>query len=60
MIVKITPDKQKSDSLAKMAEITLERLNKTNFEEYPSNTLVDYYDIIHMLEIYHWFIQPVG
>ena len=49
MITKIRPDIQKSESLKKMAEITLERLSKTKMEEYPSNTLVDYYDIIHKL-----------
>lgn len=49
MIIKIKPDKQKSESLRKMAEITLERLDKTNMEEYPSNTLLDYYDVIHKL-----------
>ena len=49
MIIKIKPDKEKSESLKKMAEITLERLNKTNIEEYPSNTLSDYYDVIHKL-----------
>lgn len=32
-----------------MAKITLERLNKTDIEKYPSNTLLDYYDIIHKL-----------
>ncbi|MBI5392362.1 hypothetical protein HZA96_00705 [Candidatus Woesearchaeota archaeon] len=49
MITKITSDKQKALSLFKMAEITLERLGKTEKETYPSNTLVDYYDIIHKL-----------
>lgn len=49
MITKCKQDKQKSDSLKKMAEITLERLNKTNMEVYPSNTLIDYYDVIHKL-----------
>ena len=49
MILKIKPDLQKSESLKKMAQITLERLRKTNIEEYPSNTLLDYYDIIHQL-----------
>ena len=49
MITKIKPDKQKSESLRKMAEITLQRLNKTDMEEYPSNTLSDLYDIIHKL-----------
>lgn len=49
MITRVKPDKQKSESLKKMAEITLERLNKTDMNEYPSNTLLDYYDTIHKL-----------
>ena len=49
MITKIKPDKQKSESLKKMAEVTLDRLGKTEIEKYPSNTLLDYYDIIHKL-----------
>jgi len=49
MIIKIQPDKQKASSLKKMAEITLERLNNTELKKYPSNTLNDYYDIIHKL-----------
>ncbi len=49
MITKITPDMQKARALVNMAGITLERLEKTNISEYPSNTLVDYYDIIHKL-----------
>ena len=32
MITRIKPDFQKSESLRKMAEITLERLNKTEME----------------------------
>lgn len=49
MITKIYPDKQKSRSLKKMAEITLERLKETDTEKYPTNTLTDYYDVIHKL-----------
>ena len=49
MITKIRPDKQKSRSLRKIARITLERLNKTNIKKYPTNTLTDYYDVIHKL-----------
>ena len=49
MITKVRPDKQKLNSLKNMAKITLERLNKTDIEKYPSNTLIDYYDIIHKL-----------
>ncbi len=49
MITKIRPDKQKSKSLRRMAEITLERLEDTDREKYPTNTLIDYYDVIHKL-----------
>ncbi len=49
MITKVKPDKQKSALLKNMAEITLERLGKTDMEKYPSNTLLDYYDAIHKL-----------
>src|SRR3989338_10494306 len=49
MIIKIHPDKQKSNSLRKMAEITLERLRQTDTKKYPTNTLNDYYDVIHKL-----------
>ena len=49
MIIKIHPNNEKSKSLKKMAEITLERLKETNIEKYPSNTITDYYDVIHKL-----------
>ena len=49
MIIKIRKDLEKCESLCKMALITLERLEKTNIVEYPSNSLVDYYDVIHKL-----------
>ena len=49
MKIDIIPDKEKAKSLLKMAKITFERLNEINKEKYPSNTLIDYYDIIHKL-----------
>ena len=49
MITKVKPDKQKSESLKKMAETTLERLGKTEIGKYPSNTLLDYYDTIYKI-----------
>ena len=49
MITKIKPDKQKAESVKKMAEVTLERLDNTDMEKYPSNTLLDYYDVVHKL-----------
>lgn len=45
----IQPDKQKAESLKQMARITLQRLESTEVEKYPSNTLTDYYDILHKL-----------
>jgi hypothetical protein len=49
--VKITvqPDRQKAEALKHMASVMLERLEKTDKQSYPSNTLVDYYDIVHKL-----------
>ncbi len=49
MIIKTSPDPQKANSLSKMAELTLERLQTTDITKYPSNSLTDYYDIIHKL-----------
>lgn len=49
MITKVKPDKQKSESLKKMAEVTLKRLDNTDMDKYPSNTLLDYYDAVHKL-----------
>ena len=49
MKIKINPDRQKSNSLKVMAEITMKRLLETDLDKYPSNTLTDYYDIIHKL-----------
>lgn len=49
MIIKIQPDKQKSKALVEMARITLQRLNEMDIYKYPTNSLTDYYDIIHKL-----------
>jgi hypothetical protein len=49
--MKITtqPDLQKAQALIQMAQISYKRLQETNKEEYPSNSISDYYDIIHKL-----------
>lgn len=49
MIVRGRPDTQKAKALRAMAAITLSRLETTEQERYPSNTLTDYYDILHKL-----------
>ena len=32
-----------------MADVTLQRLKETDMKKYPTNTLIDYYDVIHKL-----------
>ena len=49
MFIKIHPDKEKAKALLKMAETSIERLNQLDKEKYPSNTLIDYYDILKKL-----------
>ena len=49
MKIEIRIDKSKSKSLIERAEITNKRLDETDKLKYPSNTLDDYYDIIHQL-----------
>ncbi|HLC84291.1 MAG TPA: hypothetical protein VJH22_00685 [Candidatus Nanoarchaeia archaeon] len=49
MMLSVTSDNQKASALKKMAEVTLQRLESTELERYPSNTLTDYYDILHKL-----------
>jgi HSP90 family molecular chaperone len=45
----ITPDKHKAKALFKMAEELLERTTYIPIEKFPSPTLCDLYDVIHML-----------
>ncbi len=46
---KISIDKNRAESLRKMANISLERLNSLDKIKYPSNTLDDYCDLLHQL-----------
>jgi hypothetical protein len=45
----IKEDLQKAASLKKSALLSLERISVTDRIKYPSNALIDYYDIIHKL-----------
>ena len=49
MLTKVMSDKQKAKALKSMAEITLQRLETTDLVKYPSNTLTDYYDVLHKI-----------
>jgi len=46
---KISINKNKAKALFKMSQVTLERLSNSDKLKYPSNTLDDYYDILHQL-----------
>lgn len=59
MKIKISSDKNKAKSLLTMAEISLERLNETNKFKYPSNTLEDYYGILHQLMETITFVEGI-
>lgn len=49
MKLKIDPDLEKAKALLAMADVTLKRLHDMDINKYPSNTLNDYYDIIHKI-----------
>lgn len=49
MKLNVNPDQSKSKSLLESAKITWQRLNESDKTKYPTNTLTDYYDIIHKL-----------
>ena len=49
MKILIEKDKEKAKSLLHIAKISLTRLNEFDKLKYPTNTLTDYYDIIHKL-----------
>lgn len=49
MKIKISIESQKASMLMRMADMTLKRLKETDTKKYPSNTLTDYYDIIHKI-----------
>jgi hypothetical protein len=49
MKLAILPDREKAKALRKMASISMDRLSSLDQEKYPSNSINDYYDIIHKL-----------
>ena len=48
-IVKIKPDKEKAKSILKMANTTLEMINSTDSEKFPSIVIKEYYEVIRSL-----------
>ena len=49
MRTRITPDREKANSLLAMAKTTLQRLKEIDKNKYPANTLTDYYDSLHKI-----------
>lgn len=47
--IQITPDHNKAKALHKIAIISYQRLLSLPLIEFPSNTIIDYYDIYHKL-----------
>ena len=45
-LIKITPDKQKAESILKMVKTTLEMLKSIDVNKFSSNVIKEYYDII--------------
>lgn len=53
MRIKIQIDKQRAKYLLQNAKLSIERLEETNKEKYPTHTIIDYYTIIqYILESY--------
>ena len=48
-LIKITPDKQKAESILKMVKTTIEMLKSIDAGEFSSNITKEYYDIIREL-----------
>mgnify|MGYP001612418696 CR=1 FL=1 len=48
-LTKITPDKEKAQSILKMVETTLEMINLIDKTKFPSNITKEYYEIIREL-----------
>lgn len=49
ILIKVTPDKTKAESIVKMAKVTIEMIKTINIEKYPSNVVKEYYDVIREL-----------
>ena len=47
--VKVTPDREKSNSILKMVETTLEMIETIDAAKFPSNIVKEYYDVIREL-----------
>lgn len=48
-LIKITPNKEKAESILRMVDKTLEMINEINIEKFPSNVIKEYYEVVREL-----------
>lgn len=48
-LIRITPNKEKAQSMLKMVETTIEMIKTISQQRFPSNILKDYYDVVREL-----------
>ncbi len=48
-LIKVTPDKEKSKSMIRMVDVTLEMIETIDASRFPSNVVKEYYDAIREL-----------
>ncbi len=48
-LIKITPDKEKAKSILRMVETTMNMISTVDAERFPSNVIVEYYNVIRQL-----------
>lgn len=48
-LIRITPDKEQAKSMLKMADITCEMVKGIDAKKFPSNVVVEYYNVIRQL-----------
>ncbi len=49
VLVRITPDKEQAKSMLRMAKITCEMIKGIDAKRFPSNVVVEYYNVIRQL-----------
>lgn len=48
-LIRVTPDKEKAQSILKMVETTLEMINLIDRTKFPSNVAKEYYEVVREL-----------
>ena len=48
-LIKVTPNREKADSILNMVNKTLEMISEIDAEKFPSNVIKEYYEVIREL-----------